>query len=80
MLRRAGANQPIVVYCAVGVRSARLARALSAAGAKRVLNLRGGLFDWGNRGLPLAGPSGPVRRVHGYDAEWAKLLDAPLQA
>ena len=80
VLRRAGTDLPIVVYCAVGVRSARLARALSAAGAKRVLNLRGGLFDWANRGLPLAGPSGPPRRVHGYDAEWAMLLDPRLQA
>jgi len=79
VLRRTGTELPIVAYCSVGVRSARLARALSAAGAKRVFNLRGGLFDWANRALPLVGPSGPARHVHGYDAEWAVLLDARLR-
>jgi rhodanese-related sulfurtransferase len=80
VLRRTGADLPIVLYCSVGVRSARLARALSAAGAARALNLRGGLFEWANRGLPLVGPAGPARSVHGYDAEWAVLLDARLRA
>jgi rhodanese-related sulfurtransferase len=78
VLRRTGTDLPIVVYCSVGVRSARLARALSAAGAKQVFNLRGGLFDWANRGLPLSGPSGSAQRVHGYDADWQVLLD-PLR-
>jgi rhodanese-related sulfurtransferase len=78
--RRAGTDRPIVVYCAVGVRSARLARALAAAGAASVLNLRGGIFDWANRGLPLAGPSGPAQRVHGYDAQWQVLLTPDLRA
>ena len=80
VLRRTGTALPIIVYCSVGVRSARLARALSAAGAKQVFNLRGGLFDWANRGLPLSGPSGPAQRVHGYDADWEVLLDARLRA
>ena len=80
LFRELPRDTPIVVYCSVGVRSARLARALSAAGAERVFNLRGGLFDWANRGLPLVGPAGPAQRVHGYDAEWAVLLDARLRA
>lgn len=80
VLRRTGTDLPIVVYCSVGVRSARLARALTAAGATKVQNLRGGLFEWANRGLPLAGRSGAAERVHGYDAEWAVLLDARLRA
>jgi rhodanese-related sulfurtransferase/Asp/Glu/hydantoin racemase len=78
--RRAGAGRPIVVYCSVGVRSARLARALAAAGTASVFNLRGGIFDWANRGLPLAGPSGTAQRVHGYDAEWEALLDPARRA
>jgi len=80
VLCRTGTDLPIVVYCSVGVRSARLARALSATGAKQVFNLRGGIFEWANRGLPLVGPAGPARSVHGYDAEWAVLLDARLRA
>jgi rhodanese-related sulfurtransferase len=78
--RRAGTARPIVVYCAVGVRSARLARALAAAGAASVFNLRGGIFEWANRGLPLAGPAGAAQRVHGYDARWAALLDPARRA
>jgi rhodanese-related sulfurtransferase len=80
VLRRTEKARPIVVYCSVGVRSARLARALSAVGATDVFNLRGGIFDWANRGLPLSGPSGSAQRVHGYDAEWAVLLEARLRA
>jgi rhodanese-related sulfurtransferase len=80
VLRRAGTSRPIVAYCAVGVRSARLARALAAAGAPHVQSLRGGIFEWANRGLPLAGPSGPETRVHGYDAEWEALLDPARRA
>ena len=80
VLRRAGAARAIVAYCAVGVRSAKLARALAAAGAANVQSLRGGIFEWANRGLPLAGPSGPAQRVHGYDARWQVLLDPARRA
>jgi rhodanese-related sulfurtransferase/aspartate/glutamate racemase len=80
VLRRVGAARAIVAYCAVGVRSAKLARALAAAGAVNVQSLRGGIFEWANRGLPLAGPSGPAQRVHGYDAAWQALLDPRLRA
>ncbi|GIK86264.1 MAG: rhodanese-like domain-containing protein [Burkholderiales bacterium] len=67
-------TRPIVVYCAAGVRSARLARALVAAGATEVRNLDGGIFAWANEGRPLAGPDGPAQRVHGCDAQWERLL------
>jgi rhodanese-related sulfurtransferase len=80
VLRRAGNARPIVVYCSVGVRSARLARALAVAGAANVQNLRGGIFDWANRGLPLAGPSGAAGRVHRYDETWETLLEPRLRA
>jgi len=80
VLRRADAARPLVAYCAVGVRSARLARALAAAGATRVLNLRGGIFDWANRGLRLAGRAGPVRHVHRFDATWEVLLEPRRRA
>jgi rhodanese-related sulfurtransferase len=80
VLRRLDPARPIVVYCSVGVRSARLARALAAAGAASVCNLRGGIFDWANRGLPLAGPAGAAGRVHGFDATWQVLLAPSLRA
>jgi rhodanese-related sulfurtransferase len=80
VLRRVGAARPIVAYCAVGVRSAKLARALAAAGAADVQSLRGGIFEWANRGLPLAGRSGAAQRVHGYNADWEVLLDPRVRA
>lgn len=79
VVERAG-ERTIVVYCSVGVRSARLARALAAAGGADVRNLVGGIFGWANAGRPLAGPNGPAQRVHGYDAAWSVLLDAHLRA
>lgn len=65
----------MVLYCSVGVRSTRLADALATRGLDDVVNLRGSIFDWANRGLPLVGARGPVDRVHPFDARWAVLLD-----
>jgi rhodanese-related sulfurtransferase len=70
----------VVVYCAVGVRSARLARGLAAAGCTGVHNLERGLFGWANEGRPLAGPQGAASRVHRYDDAWQALLDPRLRA
>jgi rhodanese-related sulfurtransferase len=70
----------VVVFCSVGVRSARLARALRAHGIEDVHNLRGSVFAWANRGLPLADARGPVARVHPFDASWGQLLDPSRRA
>lgn len=78
-LLRVAPDRPVVVYCAVAVRSARLARALTEAGERDVFNLRGSIFAWANRGLPLAGAAGPAQRVHGYDAHWQQLLAPTLR-
>jgi adenylyltransferase/sulfurtransferase len=48
---------PIVVYCAGGMRSAKAARVLIAAGHGDVRNLEGGIFAWANDG-----PAAAVRR------------------
>ncbi len=63
----------IVVYCAVGVRSVRLARTLLREGL-RVLNLSGAIFGWANRGYPLVKGSAPATHAHPYDARWGILL------
>ena len=70
----------VVVFCSVGVRSARLVRALRAHGLDDVHNLRGSVFGWANRGLPLADAHGPVARVHPFDASWGRLLDPARRA
>jgi rhodanese-related sulfurtransferase len=64
----------IVVYCAGGVRSARAARKLVAAGHRDVRNLEGGIFAWANEGRPLERDGRPTRYVHPSDEKWAVLL------
>ena len=39
-------DEPTVVLCKMGTRSARAADFLRSVGFKRVLNLRGGILDW----------------------------------
>jgi len=70
-------DRPVVLYCSVGYRSAAVAHALQSRGFGNVYNLRGSIFAWANRGLPLEGPEGPTRRVHPYDSHWGRLLEAP---
>lgn len=70
----------VVVYCSVGVRSARLARALATCGLGPVYNLRGSIFGWAGLGLPLVDDRGETRRVHPFDTRWGRLLDPALQA
>lgn len=70
----------VIAYCSVGVRSARLAEALRARGVASVENLRGSIFAWAHRGLPLCDARGPVTHVHPFDAAWGRLLDPALHA
>src|SRR5438034_5540301 len=49
-------NQPIVVYCAGGVRSALAAKTLQDLGYSRVYSMRGGFGEWKNNGLPFVVP------------------------
>ena len=74
--------RPVVVYCSVGYRSARLAAALEGAGFRHVQNLDGSIFRWANEGRPVVreveGKAVPVQEVHPYDATWGRLLDEAL--
>ena len=78
-------RRPVVVYCSVGYRSARLAEQLEAAGFQHVQNLDGSIFRWANEGRPVvraaaSGAEVPVRHVHPYDATWGRLLDPERHA
>jgi rhodanese-related sulfurtransferase len=79
-LDAADPSRPIVVYCAVGYRSARVASRLQAAGHHDVRNLRGSIFRWAEEGRPLERDGRPVTRVHPYDAFWGRLLPPELHA
>jgi len=75
-----GPGLPIVVYCSVGYRSARLARALRQVGYRDVSNLEGSLFRWANLGLPLEGATPGARRVHPFHPLWGLLLESTESA
>src|SRR5215510_9257980 len=49
-------SQPIVVYCAGGVRSALAAKTLQDLGYTDVFSMRGGFNEWKNNGLPFVTP------------------------
>src|SRR3989475_7491072 len=49
-------NQPVVVYCAGGVRSALAAKTLQDLGYSNVYSMRGGFNEWKNNGLPFVTP------------------------
>jgi rhodanese-related sulfurtransferase len=66
----------IVVYCAVGYRSAKIAQQLQAQGFTQVFNLSGGVFQWANEGKPIFKDDQPTQLVHPYNALWGKLLKA----
>lgn len=69
-------DRPVVVYCAVGYRSAKLARRLQALGHTNVSNLEGAIFAWASDGLPLAGGN----KVHPYNAMGRRMLRDDLEA
>jgi len=48
-------DQPLVVVCHAGSRSALATQQLLKAGRERVANLRGGLARWADEGYPLSG-------------------------
>src|SRR5215470_14442710 len=49
-------NQPVVVYCAGGTRSALAAKTLQDLGYTNVYSMRGGFNEWKNNGFPFVTP------------------------
>ena len=71
-------DTPIVVYCSIGYRSAKIAQQLEQEGFSCVFNLSGGIFQWANEERPIFRDEHPTQLVHPYDAMWGLLLK-PLQ-
>ncbi|MBE9052635.1 rhodanese-like domain-containing protein [Nostocales cyanobacterium LEGE 11386] len=67
-------DTPIVVYCSIGYRSAKIAQRLEQEGFSGVFNLNGGIFQWANEGRPIFRDEKPTNLVHPYNAMWGKLL------
>lgn len=68
------AGCPLVLYCSVGYRSARLAVQLQPHHSGPVYTLEGSLFEWFNQGRVLVGPPPPAPPVHPYSWRWGLLL------
>lgn len=65
---------PVVVYCSVGYRSARIAEWLQRSGFSCVYNLEGSILKWVDEGRPVFKNGYQTMRVHPYDSLWGKLL------
>jgi len=74
-------DRPIVLYCSVGYRSARMAEMLQERGYTNVVNLEGSLFTWANESRPLVDAQGRFTTlVHPYDEACSGLLDPPFRS
>lgn len=72
---------PIVVYCSVGYRSAKIATKLTEAGYTHVYNLEGSIFQWVNEGrLVFQDDNNVTTQVHPYDRRWGQLLKPKYRA
>ena len=67
-------DKKYVFFCAGGLRSAKAARALIAAGHRDVRNLEGGIFAWANADRPMTCHGRPTRYAHPSDEKWGALL------
>ena len=52
-LKEVPRNRPIIVYCAVGSRSAAAASFLAEKGFRDVSNMKDGIVGWYRNGLPI---------------------------
>jgi rhodanese-related sulfurtransferase len=79
-LSKEDTNRTIVLYCAVGYRSAKMAAGLIKKGYREVYNLKGSIFQWANEGRPVYAGGKRTEKVHPYDWKWSRLLKQELRA
>jgi rhodanese-related sulfurtransferase len=46
-------DRPVIIYCAVGSRSAQVFNFLARQGYQEVYNLDGGIYAWAQSGYPI---------------------------
>ncbi|WP_452221793.1 rhodanese-like domain-containing protein [Lacinutrix salivirga] len=68
-------NQPIVVYCSLGIRSETIANRLQKAGYTNVKNLYGGIFEWKNNDFDVYNSEHKkTDSIHAFSKAWSKWL------
>lgn len=69
-------DEPIIVYCSLGIRSETIAAKLKKAGYTNVRNLYGGIFEWKNKDFTVYNSKEKVTdSVHTFSKEWSKWLE-----
>lgn len=69
-------NQPVVVYCSLGIRSENIAEKLEKEGFSNIRNLYGGIFQWKDKDFPVIDSTGnSTERVHAYSKRWSQYLN-----
>ncbi|QNL23218.1 rhodanese-like domain-containing protein [Hyphobacterium sp. CCMP332] len=64
-------DKEVIVYCSVGYRSEKIGEKLEKMGFQNVKNLRGGIFEWKNKGFPVVNNQGDsTNKVHAFNKNW----------
>lgn len=72
---KAKKEQPIVVYCSLGIRSEAFGEKLKKLGFTNVKNLYGSIFAWKDEGYEVIDESGmETDSVHVFSKVWGKYL------
>ena len=70
-------DKPVLFYCSIGYRSSLAARLFQQKFPGRdVYNLDGSIFEYANKDhkLEAKNQDSDLKKVHGYDEKWCKLL------
>ena len=66
-------DREIIVYCSIGVRSQKMAKAIKEKGYTNVKNLYGGIFLWADQYRYLVNEKNKsTQKVHGYNKLWGR--------
>ncbi len=73
-------DQPIVVYCSVGIRSEDYGEELKKMGYLNVKNLYGSIFAWKDAGYRLLNAKGKLTdSVHVFSRKWEQYLHSGIK-
>ncbi len=73
-------DQPIVVYCSLGIRSETIANQLKKAGFTNVKNLYGGIFEWKNNNFEIYNSEEKkTDSIHAFSNAWSKWLHSGIK-
>jgi rhodanese-related sulfurtransferase len=72
-------DHPIVVYCSIGYRSAKIVEDFQKMGYTKVFNLTGSIFQWISEGYDIFQGQDVSKQIHTYNKGWERLLNLMLR-